>query len=124
MAEQASRYQEGLEVTNTKTKKVEFPGAYKNGTKLLGLSRDKNEWKLVEIIDIRKTKLFLELANSDEDEDGEFVEKYDKLPVSEHPKLEMREMYWQKYAREFKKDQDEKRKIEEQMNELELDEKD
>ena len=55
--------------------------------------RDQIEWKVVEILDIRKTKLFLELANSDDDDD-DYVEKYDTLPISQHPKLEAKEMYW------------------------------
>ena len=57
--------------------------------------RDNLTWKLVEVLDIRKSKLCLELANSDEDEDGyNEIVKYDNLPVSLHPKLEAREMYW------------------------------
>ena len=85
--------------------------------------RDQIEWKVVEILDIRKTKLFLELANSDDDDD-DYVEKYDTLPISQHPKLEAKEMYWQQYLREFKKDQDEKAKTEQLMKDLSLEDQD
>ncbi len=65
LADQQKRYDE------IKTSKIEFPGAYKVDTKVLALMRDNKTWKLAEIYQIRKAKLFNQDIQGDEQDDSE-----------------------------------------------------
>ena len=47
VADQSNRYIE-------RDSSLKFPGAYKEGTKVLALMRDNIEWKIAEILSIRE----------------------------------------------------------------------
>ena len=74
VVDQSNRY---LEEPSTK-----YPGAYKEGIKVLALMRDNIEWRLAEIYAIRPAKFFAEQICNDSEEDYPLN---DDISVLNHP---------------------------------------
>lgn len=78
-AYQASRYKDDDE---------NFPGAYKEDSKVLGLMRDNIEWRVAEIYKVRKALFFQEQVEEDQAEE---IALFDDIPVTEHPKTQTKD---------------------------------
>jgi hypothetical protein len=97
IADKSNRYNED-EAASEENK---YPGAYKEGTKVLALMRDNMSWKVAEIYAVREAKFFNEMVNEDDIVDNQI---YDDLPVMEHPPTnqEGKQTYMEKYLSELR----------------------
>lgn len=70
--------------------KIEYPGAYKIGQKVLALMSDMKSWKVAEIYAVRPAKLFDETVLEEDDEDDD-LNLLDDVSVLKHPKTNTNE---------------------------------